>query len=274
LVFEAQETLLKPTQLAREISSLVGQSNHGQSPHGPSLNGEAPRAARRAHVARPDRAELQERRVVLPDETGPAASSYRMLRAQFLPRVRALELRTIGVVSSIDGEGKTLTAVNLALSIAAEPNQTVLLVDLDLRRPSMSALLGLPATRGLEALFTGHCSVDDLFWRLDGIERLTLLPTLTSLAGSSELLAGARVKELLRELTMRYTDRLVLLDLPPVLLADDVLTIAPLLDAVVIVAAEGRTRREDLARTGELLASARVLGTVLNRASESEKRAY
>jgi len=210
----------------------------------------------------------------MPEETGSAASAYRMLRTQFLQRVRAHQLRTIGVISAADGEGKTLTAVNLALSLAAEPNQTVLLIDLDLRRPSVATVLDLPAEQGLEAWFTGQAPVDDLFWRLSGVERLLILPTVAPLAGSSELLAGARVKELLHELTTRYADRLVMLDLPPLLLADDVLTIAPLLDAVVIVASEGRTRREDLARMNELLGPSRVLGTVLNRASESEKRAY
>jgi protein-tyrosine kinase len=235
---------------------------------------EMSRAAANAHVSTADRKQLRGQRIIFSDDAGPAASAYRMLRAQFLQRVRAHELRTIGVVSAVDGEGKTLTAVNLALSIAAEPNQTALLVDLDLRRPSVARLLGLPAEQGLEAWFSGQCPIERLFWRIDGIERLRILPTITPVAGSSELLASARLKELLHEFRTRYADRLVLLDLPPMLLTDDMLTIAPQLDAVILVAAEGHTRREDLTRTRELLGAIPLLGTVLNRSSESEQRAY
>lgn len=228
----------------------------------------------RSRLANPDLAQLRAQRVVLPGDGGPVATAYRMLRTQLLQRVRMHGLRTIGVVSAADGEGKTLTAVNLAMSLAAEPNQTVLLVDLDLHRPTLASVLGLPGEQGLEAWFAGSAQIDGLFWRFKGMERLSILPVLAPLSGSSELLAGARVKGLLQELKTRYTDRLLLLDLPPVLLTDEVLTLAPLLDGVIVVAAEGRTRREDLDRMRELLGPMRLIGTVLNCASESEQRAY
>lgn len=234
---------------------------------------ELPRVSH-AHVAPVDATSLRERRVVLPEDSGPAAAAYRMLRTQLLRQMRTHGFRAIGMVSAADGEGKTLTAANLALSLAAEPNQTVLLCDLDLHRPSLSRLLGLSAKQGLEAWMADRAPIDELFWRLAGIERLLILPTLAPCAGSSELLAGNRVRELLQELRTRYTDRILLVDLPPALLTDDVLTIAPSLDGVLIVATEGRTRREDLDRLREVLGSVPVIGTVLNSASESERRAY
>jgi Mrp family chromosome partitioning ATPase len=100
------------------------------------------------------------------------------------------------------------------------------------------------------------------------------VPTLAPVNGSSEALAARRTQEMLRELKSVRRDGLVIFDLPPVLLADDFLTVAPLLDGVVLVACEGLTRREDVIRTRELMGSVRLLGSVLNRASESEKRAY
>ena len=100
------------------------------------------------------------------------------------------------------------------------------------------------------------------------------VPTLAPVFGSSEVLAGARTQELLTELKTRYTDRLVIVDLPPALLADDLLTIAPLLDGVLVVVSEGRTLREDVTRMRELLGAVRILGTVLNISAESEKRTY
>jgi len=228
-----------------------------------------------AWVAKPDRAQLRARRVVMPDDPGPAAHAYRMLRTQLLRQVRAQKLRIIGIVSAVDGEGKTLTATNLAISVAAEPNQTVLLVDLDLHRPNIASLLGLEASTGLDSWFAqDRMDIGELFVRIDGMERLRVLPTLAPVPGSSEALAGPRAVDLLNDLRTRYTDRLVIVDLPPVLLTDDVLTISPMLDGVIVVASQGHTRREDLARLHELLGHVRILGTVLNRSSESERRAY
>jgi Mrp family chromosome partitioning ATPase len=230
--------------------------------------------AARARLVPLDREMLSERRVILPDDAGAAAHAYRMLRAQILRQARAHKLTVIGVVSAVDGEGKTLTAVNLAFSLAAEPNQTALLVDLDLRQPGVAQLLWLGAEQGLDSWFAGETPLTDLFVRFENIERLRVLPTLNPVAGSSELLAGARARELLTELKSRYADRLIIVDLPPVLLADDFLTIAPLLDCVLLVVSEGRSRREDVTRMKELLGGVRVLGTVLNVSSESERRSY
>jgi len=197
-----------------------------------------------------------------------------MLRTQVLRQARASQARTIGIVSAAGGEGKTLTAVNLALSVAAEPNQTVLLVDLDLQRPGVARLLALPADRGLEGYLAGSGSIAGCFWRIEGIARLSVLPSLALPDGGSEVLAGVPVKELLHDLKCRYEDRLVLVDLPPALLSDAVLTVAPLLDAVLVVGCEGRTRREDLTRLREILGGVRVLGTVLNCATDFERRSY
>jgi protein-tyrosine kinase len=228
----------------------------------------------RARVMQPNRSLWHERRILEPGDRGPAASAYRMLRTQVLRQLRALEARTLGIISAADGEGKTLTAVNLALSLAAEPNQTVLLVDLDLQRPGVAQLLGLPAEQGLEECLTDSGSLAGCFWRIEGIERLSILPAVAARARSSELLAGTRARELLQELRTRYSDRVILIDLPPALLSDDMLTIAPLLDAALVIICEGRTRREDLTRLHEIFGDVRLLGTVLNRATEFERRTY
>ena len=217
---------------------------------------------------------LRERRVISAGDPQPAGHAYRMLRTQVLQRARANGLSTVGVVSAINGEGKTLTAINLALSLAAEPNQTVMLVDLDLRRPAIAQILGLTAGFGLETWFGGDDPTKNVCYALEGIERLYVLPTLAPVAASSETLAGLGTRRLLNELKDRDSGRLLIVDLPPVLLSDDALMVAPLLDAVVLVVNERRTKREDVARVIELLGNTRIVGTVLNRSSESENRAY
>lgn len=221
-----------------------------------------------------DRVRLKQHPVVFPEDASPAAHAYRMLRTQLLQKIRYHKLRVVGIASAADGEGKTVTAVNLALSLAAEPNQSVVLADFDLRRPSVATLLGLAPERGLGDWFEGRADVEDVCCRIEGMARLLVAPTLAAVAGSSEVLAGARTSELLNALEARQSDCVVLLDLPPVLLSDDFLTISPLVDGVVVVATEGYTKRDDLTRMREVLGSTRVLGTVLNRASKAERRSY
>ena len=217
---------------------------------------------------------LRERRIISPADSQSAGHAYRMLRTQVLQRARSNSLNTIGIVSAVNGEGKTLTAINLALSLAAEPNQTVMLVDLDLRRPAVGGTLGLNVERGLETWFEDDQPIKSFSYGIEGVERLFVLPTLRPLAGSSELLANVGTRRLMNELKARDPGRLLIVDLPPVLLSDDALVVAPLLDAVVLVVNERRTRREDVVRAIELLGNTRIVGTVLNRSSESELRAY
>src|SRR5262245_8411902 len=113
------------------------------------------------------REQLRERYVVFPDEPGPATLAYKMLRTQVLPRVRQHGMRCIGVVSAASGEGKTVTAINLAMSLAAEPNQAVILVDLDLKRPTVAGTLGLEATQGLEKYYAAEAQTESpaAIWR-------------------------------------------------------------------------------------------------------------
>ena len=217
---------------------------------------------------------VKEQRVVATMDVQAAGHAYRMLRTQVLQRARTHGLSTLGIVSAANGEGKTLTAINLALSLAAEPNQSVVLLDLDLRRPAIARTLGISVERGLETWFNADVPTRNVCYGIEGVERLHVLPTLAPVSGSSEVLAGLATRRLFNELRGRDTGRMLIVDLPPVLLSDDALTLAPLLDGVVLVVNERRTRREDVVRVIELLGNTKVVGTVLNRSSESEKRAY
>lgn len=217
---------------------------------------------------------LRHKRVICADDKHAAGHAYRMLRTQVLQRARANGLHTIGIASATNGEGKTLTAVNLALSLAVEPNQRVLLIDLDLRRPSVAQVLGLNAECGLESWFNGEQPLKRVCYGIEGMERLFVLPTLAPILGSSEVLANIATRRLINDLKDRDPGRLLIVDLPPVLLSDDALMVAPLLDAVVLVVDERRSKREDVARVIELLHNTKIVGTVLNRSAESERRAY
>ncbi|HTU65474.1 MAG TPA: CpsD/CapB family tyrosine-protein kinase [Steroidobacteraceae bacterium] len=219
---------------------------------------------------------LRERYVVFPDEPGVAAQAYKMLRTQVLQRTRQHAMRCVGVISAASGEGKSVTAINLALSLAAESTQSVVLVDLDLRRPSIARTLGIEVGEGdgVEAVLTTQAPLSGALRRSAANDRIGIVPAAAPVGASSELLAGPRAAELFRELRAIDGEPLVLVDLPPALLSDDVLALAPLLDGVVLVVTEERTRREDVQRVFDLLRNTPVIGTVLNASADAEKRAY
>ncbi|MDE2306044.1 MAG: CpsD/CapB family tyrosine-protein kinase [Gammaproteobacteria bacterium] len=210
---------------------------------------------------------LERNRIVSPQEDSPAASAYRMLRTQVLQRMDVNGWRSLALFSPRATDGKTTTAVNLALALANDRAHTVVLVELDLRKPGIAERFGLHPKHGIDDALASGVALEDCLYHPQGFDRLVLLPARSPLANSSEWLAGERCAQLVTELRNRYTDRILLFDLPPVLDADDALAFAPRVEAGLVVVAEGRTRRADLVRTIETLHRTPLVGTVLNRSS-------
>jgi Mrp family chromosome partitioning ATPase len=212
---------------------------------------------------------LERNRIMTSTAVGAAPAAYRMLRTQVLQRMDARVWRSLAVFSPGPQDGKTTTAINLAVSLASDRLHTVLLVDFDFKRPSLASNFALQPDFGVDDVLTGQAQLQDCLYHPLGFERLVLLPARSTLGNSSEVLAGPRSRELVAELRGRYRDRVIIFDLPPVLNADDALAFAPLVEAGLVVAAEGRTRRSDLVRTIELLSATPLVGTVLNRAADA-----
>jgi Mrp family chromosome partitioning ATPase len=212
---------------------------------------------------------LERNRIMNPDAGEPAAVAYRMLRTQVLQRLDAHAWRSLAIFSAGAEDGKTTTAINLAVSLASDRSHTVLLVDFDFKHPTLAARLGLAPEFGADDVLTGQAALEDCLYHPEGFDRLVILPTRASLSNSSEVLAGPRNRDLVAELRARYPERVIIFDLPPVLQADDALSFAPLVECGLVVAAEGRTRRNDLVRTVELLNKTPLVGTVLNRATDA-----
>lgn len=221
-----------------------------------------------------DREVLRKNRIVTAYLDDPVADAYRLLRTRVLRVMRQNGWKTIGVTSAQPGDGKTLTAINLGLMIALEQNHTVMLVDTDLRRPTVSKRFGLDPEQGLADCLADGVPVEDVLIN-PGIDRFVLLPSAGSVRGSSELLASRVMSDLMTDLASRYSSRLVIFDLPPVLIADDVVGISSLVDAVLLVVEDGKTDSEQLRRSLQLLEGVEVLGTVLNKSeSHSEGHYY
>ncbi len=216
-------------------------------------------------VLEPNPEVFERNRVLSPGEMSLAADAFRMLRTQVVQRMGEQGWRTLAVTSPTRNEGRTLAAVNLAIALASDPRYSVLLCDLDLRSPSIADLFGFEPTVGVDDVLSGSASVADVLVHPRGFERLVLLPARTALNGSSEYLSSAATKAMVKELRERYPDRILIFDLPAVLLSDDALAFTPNVECALVVISEGTTRREDVSRCMEMLQNTPVVGTLLNR---------
>lgn len=215
---------------------------------------------------------FRKRRALAVLDGDPVSAAYKMLRTAVLQRMRAQGWSSLIVTSPADAEGKTLTAVNLAISLAREVNHTVLLADLDLRRPRLRSYFSDEELPGIgDYLLEGRPLSEILF--NPGIDRLVVLPGRSPFGNSSEMLSSPRMVQLARELTTRYPSRMVIYDMPSVLECDDVLAFAPHVDAVLLVVEDGVTDRDELKRAAQVLGGANLIGTVLNR-SPAERSTY
>lgn len=203
-------------------------------------------------------------------ENDPAAAAYKVLRTHVLQRMRTKDWTTLAITSPAKGAGKTVTAINLAISLARDFKHTVLLVDFDLRQPSIARYFFDEPVPGLSEYITDDRPVAELLVN-PGIERLVLLPGDHSFTHSSEVLCSAKMIELVDELKGRYENRLIIFDLPPVLSGDDVIAFQAYTDAIMLVAEE-RTNKDDLARAHELLMTEKLIGAVMNKSHESTSR--
>lgn len=217
----------------------------------------------KTRVVELDSAVLEKNKVIHAGGTDEKTAAYKLLRTQILHRMRENNWKSLAITSPREGEGRTLTAINLAISLARDVNHTVLLVDLDMRRPSVANYLGFNPTIGIDDCLLDNVPVQEALFN-PGIERLVVLPCRNSFSSSSELLSSPPMQKLAEELKARYPERLVIFDLPPLLARDDLLAFSPYIDAALLVAREGKTRKADLQRAMEMLKSVNVIGTVLN----------
>jgi protein-tyrosine kinase len=211
---------------------------------------------------------LRQNRVITGDVIDSYARAYKVLRTQVSQRMRSQGWRTLGVTSPGPREGKTLTAINLSVSLALEANQTVMLVDADLRQPSVHTYFGFDVASGLRDYLLEGTPIEQLLVNPE-VRRLVILPGGAPLMNSSEVLSSPVMLRLVQEVKRRYPSRLVVFDLPPVLTTDDVLAFAPYIDAALLVIEEGKTTRDDAARAAELLQASNhnFIGTVLNKSA-------
>lgn len=210
------------------------------------------------------------RMVVLSDPNSLEAEHFKMLRAQILFPKEGKVPKTIMVTSSYPGEGKTYVSANLAVSIAQGINEHVLLIDCDLRNPSIHKCLGYSNNEGLHEYLTGEKQLTDLIIRT-GIDKLSLLCAGGPSRRASELLSSSKMKEFLTEVRDRYPDRYVIIDATPTQITSEPNVLGNLVDGIVFVVLAERAPKESVRKSIELVGREKTLGVVFNGYGESLK---
>jgi protein-tyrosine kinase len=223
-----------------------------------------------------DKAALHDNFILPQLQDAGALRAYKILRTRVLRRLEANQWHSFALTGVTAGEGKTLTAVNLAIALAQDVNTWVALIDLDLQRPRVAEYLGMRSVhgeKGLSDYLQGNATFENIVYSPD-IERLMVVPNFQPMVNSSETLTSPRMAELMQALEAETPRRILIFDMPPVLAADDVLAFAPQIDGLLLVVAEGTTDRNSLRRAKEVLAEMNLLGVVLNRSAERNDAAY
>lgn len=208
-------------------------------------------------------------------ERTPAAEEFNKLRAAVVALTRGEPfLNTLLVTSGISEEGKSMTALNLAVSLAKEQDHTVLLVDTDLRRPSLHHYLGISPDKGLVHCLRDNVPISEVLVKT-GIGKLVFLPAGEALKDPLDLISSQRMRDIIAELKKRYPERYVIFDSPPALPFADAGVLADMVDSTLIVVREGRAAKEDVRRLVENFKEHHLLGAVYNDThSFSKKQGY
>jgi exopolysaccharide/PEP-CTERM locus tyrosine autokinase len=224
----------------------------------------------RTRVMPVDENVLLENRILNQSNNSVVTDRYNLLRTKIFERTRDSGMNSILVTSVTKGEGKTLTSINLAISIARELNQTVLLVDADLRSPTVHKILGLQKDKGLSDYLLHDIPISDLLIN-PGIEKLVILPGGKSIPNSAEILGSPKMETLVQEMKQRYKDRYVIFDSPPLLNSPDPIVFSSYVDGIVLVVEAGKTTTQQITEAMNLLKGKNIIGTVLNKAPIREK---
>jgi exopolysaccharide/PEP-CTERM locus tyrosine autokinase len=192
-----------------------------------------------------------------------AAEQFKMLRSHLLFPTDRSNPRTIMVTSAIPGEGKSIVAGNLAVSIALGKQEHVLLMECDLRRPSVCKIFGLGNCRGLSDYLQENADLSDLLCKTP-VDKLTILPGGTMTTTPYELLSSQRMLDLLQEVKNRYEDRYIIMDSTPAQVAAETGVLSKFVDGVVMVVRYGKSSRKVVQETVAKVGLDKILGVVFN----------
>lgn len=211
-----------------------------------------------------DPEKLKQRRVVALQKYSPEASIFKMLRTKVLQKLRDNNWNSFAITAPTQGAGKSMISVNLSIAMAMESNQTVLLVDMDLKYPKIHWYFDMQINAGLRDYLTTDKPLSEILIN-PGVERLVVLPGRGEATGSSEMLSGSKMQEMVKEIKTRYQSRIIIFDMPPILAADDVIATKDYYDAVLFVIEDGKSKPDEVSKALKMLSGYNLLGSVLNK---------
>ena len=268
-----------PEKLIRALDARLVQ--HGPVPAPSLLTTPSPASRTTTRYAEINLGQLAARGFVTPDmPTSQLADEFRVVKRPIIhnslgkdgTRIRNRNL--IMVTSAMPGEGKTFTAVNLAMSVAMEYNNTVLLIDGDVAHPSLPAVLGVPTEPGLLDLLTrDDLDVADALVRTN-VDKLSILPAGSRQRRATELLASEQMARLLQELSSRYSDRLIIFDSPPLLATTEARVLATHMGQIIMVVAADTTTHHQLNQALATIENCEIVLMMLNKASKTDVGSY
>ena len=201
------------------------------------------------------------------DPHSPVSEEFRKLKSAIVAGAGAGGFNnTTMVASALEGEGKSMASLNLAITLSQEYDHTVLLIDADLRKPSLSAYLGIRPEKGLSDFLRRRRELPEILYKT-GIGRLTLLPAGEPVRNPVELLSSQRMKDLMGEIKSRYPDRFVIVDTPPVLPFAETRALSAMVDGIVLVVKEGKSSPKMINEMLETITRKKVMGVVYNEAT-------
>ena len=198
---------------------------------------------------------------------------FKVLRGKILFPASGKPPRSIMVTSAVPGEGKSFIAANLAVNMAQNVDDHVLLIDCDLRRPSIHRMFGLGRVMGLSEHLSNGNKIPDLLIKT-GLGKLSLFPSGTPPHNPSEILSSAKMAKLLEELKTRYQDRYLIIESPPPMLAPETIAIAKQVDAIIVVIKFGSTPMDAVEEVIDNLGKENIIGAVINRFDARTSRYY
>ena len=208
--------------------------------------------------------ELLRRNKVIAVCTQDSADRMKILRTQILNQMSDEGRNTLLITSANPGEGKTLTAINLAISCSHQLDKTVMLVDGNIKKPSVHEYFGLDNGPGLADCLTQKAEVSDVLIN-PGMDRIVIIRGGSPHTNSAELLGSPRMGALLKEIKERYPDRFIIFDSASVLTSADPLVFANFVDGILIVVEAEKTKREDIQKVFEMMQNKPIIGTVFNK---------
>lgn len=221
---------------------------------------------------------LKENLIVSGLKFHPSSDVFNVLRTKVLSKMQANNWRVLAITSPKENAGKSFSAINLAISIALEENNSVLLADFDFRRPSLQKYFGIDITQGLSDYFYNNSPLSDILIRPEEEsllpDNLVLLPAGNKVSRSAELLSSSKMVKLVRELKTRYSNRIIIIDLPPLLDTADAMTFLKNADAALLVISEGESTVDQIKQSMQLIDEKMFLGAVLNKSTGTVKSSY